>query len=211
LESIFVTEDEWLAPDVEPQALLDWASHITPASPESWKRDQRLKLLLGCACCRLIDAQRLGSEGLAALDAMERDGAVWPDVAIPNNNVSLSISEAIRRTSERSIGRVFWRVGEELGLRDHAVFRPLVRCIYGNPFRPFLDTEEARRRIGEKTIAIARAIDARFPQTDPDAFDVIGDALEEANLSTYAAAHCRDRNISHVRGCHVIDGLLGRR
>ena len=95
-----------------------------------------------------------------------------------------------------SLGAATWRDDAEL-----------IREIYGNPFSlPFVDP--AWLTWGDATIVkIAQTIYAgrRF-----DAMPILADALEEAGCSDAAIlTHCREKR-EHVRGCWVLDLLLGK-
>jgi hypothetical protein len=86
--------------------------------------------------------------------------------------------------------------------------RPMLdifRCVYGNPFRP---TAVAPGWRTTAVLGLARAV------YDGRAFDrlpILADALEDAGCDHPAMlAHCRDGG-PHVRGCWVIDGILGRK
>ena len=93
-----------------------------------------------------------------------------------------------------STGATSERTGSYLFIRD----------IFGNPFRPV--TLDPTRLI-PKVKALAQAI------YDDRAFDrltSLGDALEEAGChATDILAHCRQVG-PHVRGCWVVDLLLGK-
>lgn len=81
----------------------------------------------------------------------------------------------------------------------------LVREVFGNPFRPVaLDpawlTSDVR--------ALAHAI---YAERAWDRMPILADALQEAGCdSADALAHCRDPGAAHVRGCRVVDLLLGK-
>jgi hypothetical protein len=74
----------------------------------------------------------------------------------------------------------------------------LLRDIFGNPFRSL-----KKRKFPPEVLALARAIDAG----DGAAYPVLADALAELG-EEQAALHCREA--LHVRGCHVLDWVLGR-
>ena len=74
--------------------------------------------------------------------------------------------------------------------RRHA---DLLREIFGNPFRP-----PAKRKFPAEVRGLAQAC-----YDDP----VLADALDDLGEDE-AAAHCR--RPGHVRGCHVVDWVLGR-
>ncbi len=84
--------------------------------------------------------------------------------------------------------------------------RWLIDCVHGNPFRP-VRADPAWLAWKSGTVpAIARRI------YDEKAFGdlpILADALEEAGCSNPAMiVHCRDDH-RHVRGCWVLDCLLG--
>jgi hypothetical protein len=88
----------------------------------------------------------------------------------------------------------------------------LLRCIFGNPSR-------ARKPqvswLGE---SIQKAAEAAYEQRalpsgrlDPARLAVLADMLEEAGCQDETIlAHLRDQTTMHVRGCHVLDLLLGK-
>jgi hypothetical protein len=83
----------------------------------------------------------------------------------------------------------------------------LLRCIFGNPFRPAaLDPAWLRRNDGTAA-KLAQAVyeERRFAD-----LPILADALEEAGCTDAAIlAHCREPG-DHVRGCWVVDLLLGK-
>lgn len=89
----------------------------------------------------------------------------------------------------------------EAGLEELSV---LAREIFGNPFRP---VELDRARLTPGIIALARSI---YDERTFDRMPTLGDALEEAGCTdAVLLAHCRASN-GHVRGCWVLDAILGR-
>jgi hypothetical protein len=104
-----------------------------------------------------------------------------------------------------------WRLAggfELLSLRqtpvheERLVQADLVRCLFGNPFRP-LNFDPAWRTT--TAVGLARGI------YDENAFDrlpILADALEDAGCDdAEALKHCRVE-VVHARGCHVVDALL---
>jgi hypothetical protein len=81
----------------------------------------------------------------------------------------------------------------------------VIKEIVGNPFRPAA-IEPAW--LTSTVVALARGI------YDDRAFDrmpILGDALEDAGCDNAdILAHCRDANATHVRGCWVVDLVLGK-
>lgn len=80
----------------------------------------------------------------------------------------------------------------------------LFRDIFGNPFRP-IDFSPGWRT--DTAVTLARAMyDAR----EFSAMPILADALQDAGCdSEDILNHCRDTNRPHVRGCWVVDLVLG--
>ncbi len=80
-----------------------------------------------------------------------------------------------------------------------------IRDIFGNPFRPVACDPEW---LTSDVLALARGI------YDDRAFDrmpILADALQDAGCDNDEVLnHCRDPNQIHVRGCWVVDLLLGK-
>jgi hypothetical protein len=81
----------------------------------------------------------------------------------------------------------------------------LIRDIFGNPFRPVAFLPEWRT---STAVALATAM---YESRDFGPMPVLADSLEEAGCDhPDVLAHCRDANGVHVRGCWVIDLVLGK-
>jgi hypothetical protein len=84
----------------------------------------------------------------------------------------------------------------------------LLRCIFGNPFRPAPALDPAWLKWNDGTVAkLAQAIyeERRFADVP-----ILGDALEDAGCADAdILTHCRGPG-EHGRGCWVIDLLTGR-
>jgi len=81
----------------------------------------------------------------------------------------------------------------------------IFKDIFGNPFRPVVFDQRWR---SEPTVSLARtAYDTRNFSLLP----ILADALEEAGCDhPDVLTHCRDPKQVHVRGCWVVDGVLGK-
>ena len=90
------------------------------------------------------------------------------------------------------------RDAEEEPIRD------LVRCVFGNPFRPAqLDPTWRTSTV----IALAEGI---YADRAFDRLPILADALEDAGCTDGAILdHCRQPG-EHVRGCWVVDLVLGK-
>jgi hypothetical protein len=84
----------------------------------------------------------------------------------------------------------------------------LLREIFGNPFRRPADLPAAWLACNDGVLAaLARAI---YEEMSFERLPVLGDALEEAGCTDEAIlAHCRS-GTDHVRGCWVLDWILGQ-
>jgi hypothetical protein len=87
---------------------------------------------------------------------------------------------------------------------EYAGQTALLRCIIGNPFRPVTLSPAWQTA---NVIALAQAI---YDERAFDRMPILGDALEEAGCDNADILnHCRQPG-EHVRGCWVIDLLLGK-
>jgi catechol 2,3-dioxygenase-like lactoylglutathione lyase family enzyme len=91
-----------------------------------------------------------------------------------------------------------------LGTAEGNTQADLVRCIVGNPFRP-VAVDPAWLRPG--VVELARTI---YEDWACDRMPELADALEQAGCANAdILAHCREPG-PHVRGCWVVDLLLGK-
>jgi hypothetical protein len=87
---------------------------------------------------------------------------------------------------------------------DQEVGRKLLHDIFGNPFRPVAFADSWR---SETVTSLASAI---YAERAFDRMPILADALEEAGCDQPdILAHCRGPG-THVRGCWVVDGVLGK-
>lgn len=81
---------------------------------------------------------------------------------------------------------------------------PWLREIFGNPFRP-IDFAPWRT---DTAVSLARQM---YESGEFSAMPILADALQDAGCnSDEVLNHCRDANAKHVRGCWVVDGMLGK-
>jgi hypothetical protein len=81
----------------------------------------------------------------------------------------------------------------------------LVRCIFGNPFRT-LTVDPVW--LTSTAIAIARGM---YESRDFSAMPILADSLQDAGCDNEDVVnHCRSEG-AHVRGCWVVDAVLGKR
>lgn len=91
------------------------------------------------------------------------------------------------------------------GFLNERLYRPFLADIFGASGCPTPFPESWR---SESAIALARtAYDTR----DFALLPILADALEEAGCDhSDVLSHCRDPQQVHVRGCWVVDGVLGK-
>jgi hypothetical protein len=83
----------------------------------------------------------------------------------------------------------------------------LVRDIFGNPFRSVTVDPALLAWAGGTVAGLARAV---YDERAFDRLPILADALEDAGCAHAAILrHCRGRGV-HVRGCWVVDLLLGK-
>jgi hypothetical protein len=227
-----MTEADWLDNDrANPQWML-W--QLTPPLGKVTRtRAGRRKLrLFACACCRLVDpyldafglsdsvgvAERF-AEGQATSEEL---AAAHARIARPEFQEGTDSPRLLAywapRLAQIATGTMAdislflppYRVVDAgfpgSAIEANARLCDLVRCVFGNPFRPVAPPQPWLKWNGGALVRLARVID------DERAFDqlpVLADALEEAGCTDAAIlAHCRGPG-PHVRGCWVVDLLLG--
>jgi hypothetical protein len=78
-----------------------------------------------------------------------------------------------------------------------------LRCAFGNPFRP-VDFAPWRT---DTAVVLARQM---YESREFGAMPILADALQDAGCANEdVLAHCRGPG-PHVRGCWVVDGVLGK-
>jgi hypothetical protein len=82
----------------------------------------------------------------------------------------------------------------------------IVRDLFGNPFRPL--TFEDRWR----TDTVVSLASTMYEAREFSAMPILADALQDAGCDNAdILAHCRDTSLTHVRGCWVVDLVLGKK
>jgi hypothetical protein len=207
-----MTEREWLECD-NPLRMLGYLK----ASP-----DARKTLLLTAACIRRI-WKVLPQKARSWVEMAERsaDGlcAYDPNLA---ESCEHALIDAVQSTgwgddgvicAVQQVFHVFWQVPEfieaEEANSDWKTERrhqaDLVRCVFGNPFRPLAPAVQHWNNNTAVKLARATYEGSRFAD-----MPIVADALEVAGCTTAEILdHCRKPGV-HVRGCWVLDQLLGK-
>jgi hypothetical protein len=156
--------------------------------------------LLKLACTRRMC--RLKSDGVAAMAALEAAAeAADPEAAVR------ALDAALHRFGFNNRP---WDMAE-ISARGPRVSRgqkhspPLIRDIFGNPFRPV--AFDPAWRTSDVTL-LARGI---YEEKAFDRMPILADALQEAGCEVADLLdHLRDRKQTHVRGCWALDLVLGK-
>jgi hypothetical protein len=221
-----MTEAEWLA-CTDPQPMLD---HLRGKTS-----DRKLRLFL-CACCRNWWEAMPEGPSRDAVEAAEHyaDG---PELAAPlaaaaaavqpvEDALELGSSEqklgittsvaAVTIPAEAGVGRFSLSNLLIVGAAVHHGWQcALLRDIFGNPFRPAPCINPAWLRWhGGAIPQLAQAIyDERILPAgtfDPARLALLADMLTDAGCTDAdILEHCRSGG-EHVRGCWVVDLLLGK-
>jgi hypothetical protein len=223
-----VTEAEWLAgPD--PSGMIDY---LCDGGATRRKAGKRKFTLLACACCRVawelmpadkarlwIEAAEAAADGLPL--AAPPPPATRDDLIIqPGSIASWANSAALtaKGGSARLIPTVVAAVRDALFLdarrsgsspeqQKRVPLAALLQEIFGNPFRPVKVEKTWLTANDGAALKLARSIseEGRWGM-----LPLLADALEDAGCADAdVLAHCR-RPAGHVRGCWVIDLLLGK-
>ena len=206
-----MTEDKWLSGKEL------WRLVRVIRREKSWFRPPVLKRklrLFGCACLR-SDWEKLPDDKFrVAISTAEdmADGNVterqveWArdDVAHTMHWLKSEYAGPCLALLEPRISELVGELSDEVWPFRNAVAIPLLRDIFGNPFRPVAFDPRWR---SESAVALARtAYDTRNFTLLP----ILADALEEAGCDhADVLSHCRQPDGVHVRGCWVVDGVLG--
>ena len=208
-----MTEAEWLGctkPDLMLEFLRDKPS------------DRKLRLF-ACACCRRVWHVLTDERSRTAVGLVEQlaDGTVEQNVLQnvlkgPNQPRGPIAALCMREAWDAAEMAALFTAGLVLHVppsdgsyeAERTAQCSLIRDIFGNPIRPaYLHTHRLRKNKG-RTLNIAHTI---YDNRAFDRLPILADALEDAGCDNAdMLAHCRQPG-EHVRGCWVIDLLLGKK
>jgi hypothetical protein len=181
--------------------------------------DGRKFRLFSCACVRKVLDRLPDSRRLRAVEMLEdhADGLVSSAelTAAQSSAQSVGPNAAAYLASEdpwivaftaiadlKADPRTKGREKEERAAQCH-----MLRCVFGNPFRPSSIDPAFLTWNGGTISNIALAI---YDERAFDRLPILADALEEAGCTNPDILdHCRQPG-EHVRGCWVIDLILGK-
>ncbi|MCE9562515.1 MAG: hypothetical protein K8U57_10730 [Planctomycetes bacterium] len=88
---------------------------------------------------------------------------------------------------------------------DRAFQARLIRCIFGNPFRPVAFDPQWL------TSTVTHLAHGIYDDRAFDRMPILADALQDAGCENDDILnHCRDPKGIHARGCWVVDLILGK-
>ncbi len=99
-----------------------------------------------------------------------------------------------------------WKIYKRAALHDEMLEQcGLLRDIFENPFRTLSFSPDW---CTSTAVALAAQM---YESRDFGAMPILADALQDAGCDNADVLdHCRDANVPHVRGCWVVDLVLGR-
>ncbi len=216
------TEADWLEADYPPRMIRFLSERVT----------DRKEHLLAAACFRRVWRLLVTQRSQQAVEAFEQyvDGTVtaeqlaeakeeaWQSSSeIPNpegNNLpeqqalaaiglSADLIDLVMRVAEATAWEKLGPGGVGSGPEERAQ-SVLIRDIFSNPFRPVVFDP---RWQSETVVALATGI---YAERAFDRMPILADALEEAGCNhADILTHCRGDG-PHVRGCWVVDLVLGK-
>jgi hypothetical protein len=214
-----VTEAEWLVTGDDPRDMLE---HVENLSPRKWR-------LFLCGCARGAGHALTAEVSRAATDAAERfaDGTATVDELteagrrayelVARNSGEMSpadraVWDALTATytdHSRAYESAVWNFtvfgqGAARSDAEYARYCELLRDIYGNPFHSVTFSPEWRTNT---PLSLARQM---YESRDFSAMLILADALQDAGCDNDGILnHCRGPG-PHVRGCWVLDLVLGK-
>jgi hypothetical protein len=221
-----MTEAEWLAcEDTETMLECLVKAQFPDAEPGNWGRGERKKRLFVYACLRrtwsllppeyknIVAVFERVSDGAVGDETRHADWLAAESVRWEHDNLlfalgyddigllcSIAAGIAARHTSEQSRAvreTQTWRP------KEHQEQTAILRDIFGNPFR----SVQPGHWITPAAVSVARDC---YDRRDFTALPLLADLLEEAGCPEQSVLdHCRQPG-EHVRGCWVVDLILGK-
>jgi len=184
--------------------------------------DRKFRLLM-CAACRLVwDRYADVPVCRQATETVERfvDGEATQDEVRQADYAVFHLAMTSERAAARWSTWGPWRTYDSMTTAVRCVVRfiieatgrhetaltDLIRDIVGNPFHPVAFSPEWRT---DTALLLARQM---YDSRDFGAMPILADALQDAGCDNEDILnHCRDANATHVRGCWVVDLVLGKK
>jgi hypothetical protein len=220
-----MTEEEW-ENWRDPRVVIHWLL-ANIHSPFCSAFSHRKMVLFGVACCRRIEDRWNDPRVREAVEAAElycdartnEQRAIVKPIRIRIREDREWAGSTLGRLAKSVIGKSGWaaalecsweasrRVGGATFWSDEERFAqgPMLRDIIGNPFRPVPFSRSWRTATA---ILLARQM---YESREFSAMPILADALQDAGCNDeHILNHCRDASQVHVRGCWVVDLVLGK-
>jgi hypothetical protein len=209
-----MTEPEWLQA-TDPQPMLEYL----------WGRASKRKLrLFAVACCRRVWPQLDDEQSRRAVEEVERyvdgrattqelrvaHGSAWKAWGMPARTAAsdASVVDGESFRADHVASHAAWATPGRTRAGERQAQAQLLRCIFGPlPFRPITLGPSWLTWHSGLLVSMARQM---YDSRDFSDMPVLADALEEAGCQDQdILGHCRSGG-EHVRGCWVVDLLLGK-
>jgi hypothetical protein len=212
---------------LQPFGEIEWLTQDSPRFLSAFEQlgaaSERKRRLFACHCCRLVWDRLPDERSRAAVKVAERyaEGeADEPEFVAANAGARaakthsrlpwLAIEASAANPLPADVVRCFLRGHKVLPGKQRDRARrvvALLRCLFGNPFRPATLAPDLLRWRDGLLVSVARRM---YDNRDFSEMPVLADMLQDAGCDDeQVLAHCRQGG-EHARGCFAIDLLLGR-
>jgi hypothetical protein len=211
------TEAEWLG-CTDPERML----RAMPAGATARKRR-----LLAVACCRLVfdwlvdnrsrealDVAEAFADGTAAFHELKQahDRAFRAQLTVGGEPAQAAAHATFERMADATLLGILELVARSFGAPNGTEWidarqlqTDIIRDVFGNPFHPVVFSASWRT---DTVLSLARQM---YEAHEFSAMPILADALQDAGCdSADILDHCRDPQQAHVRGCWVVDLVLGK-
>jgi hypothetical protein len=223
-----MTEKKWLSA----RAVIDL--HIYYSAKKQFRKWR----LFGCACARrvlhIIPDERFRI-GVDASEQLADEELTWDNLKLIRKSIvaarrkviksggqfeHTSAVETVLNASEKDPGNAMMKAWSSASGVYGTLAQPdfekgyvaenqyqvrLARDIFGNPFRPMTFEPDWRT---STAVALAKQM---YDSRDFSAMPILADALQDTGCDNDDILnHCRDEKQVHVRGCWVVDLVLGK-
>jgi hypothetical protein len=144
--------------------------------------------------------------GAAELVLWNAPGALAQAAASAAVRKALAEDGATQEEAFQAAQRAYYAVRAEAAQHEARAHAWLLRCVFGDPFRPATFAPQWRTLT---VMALARVV---YERRNFSALPILADALQDAGCDNEEMlAHCRDTSANHARGCWAVDLVLGNR
>ena len=219
-----MTEEEWLKARHHPQWVISELKGTELARTKAGRRKLRL---FACGCCRAIWPHLTDPRMTHAVEVAER----FAEGSVPKAELTAASRnlESLCNDPDKQFGTAAALAKGTVALHPYeaaflmtayvpplagyrgdppeedALQCDLLRDVFGDPFRPVAFDAAWRT---STAVALAQGM---YESRDFAAMPILADALQDAGCDSDAVlTHCRDPQQVHVRGCWVVDLVLGK-